>query len=68
MMIHDKLPSGDVARVRVSRPGRAERVRAYLAETGDPAGAFGGPIEAQARFSPHDSPLRPLAERQNADF
>ena len=67
-MIRNQAPFGDVARVRLAPPDRAQRVQAYLAETGDPNGVFGGPVEVQARFSIHDSPLRPLAQRQNADF
>ncbi len=67
-MIQQKLPGGDVARVRVGPPDRDQRVREYLAETGDPGCLFGSPVEVQARFSSHASPLRPLAQRQNADF
>lgn len=67
-MIRNQAPFGDVARVRLAPPDRLRRVRAYLAEMGDPGGVFGGPVEVQARFTIHDSPLRPLAERQNADY
>ncbi|MBR3504218.1 MAG: hypothetical protein IKO07_08235 [Clostridia bacterium] len=65
-MTQNKAPCGDVARVRVAPPGRAERVAAYRAETGDPGCLFGGPLEVQARYSPHASPLRLLEERRDA--
>ena len=50
----NSLPCGDVPRVRAAAaPGRAERIQAYLSETGDPNHVFCGPVEVQARFSPH---------------
>ena len=63
------LPGDDVARVRVAAaPGRAERIRDYLAETGDPTHFFCGPIEVQVRFNPQGSPLRALVEKHIMDF
>ncbi|MBO4299846.1 MAG: hypothetical protein IKS52_01060 [Clostridia bacterium] len=62
-------PGADIARIRVSAaPGRAERIRDYLNEIGDPNHFFCGPIEVQTRFNPHGSPLRPLIERHIQDF
>ncbi len=63
------LPGADIARVRVSpSPSRAERIRAYLNEIGDPNHFFCGPVEVQARFNPQGSPLRPLIDRHIQDF
>ena len=65
----NSLPGADVARVRVLPvPDRAERIRDYLSEVGDPNHFFCGPIEVQVRFSPHGSPLRTLVERHISDF
>ncbi len=63
------MPGADVARLRVSdAPDRAERIREYLAETGDPNHFFCGPVEVQVRFNPHGSPLRALVEKHIMDF
>ena len=63
------LPGDDVPHVRAAdAPARTDRIRDYLSDTGDPNHLFRGPIEVQARFSPHASPLRALADRQNADL
>ena len=65
----ETLPGADISRVRASAPpGRAERIRAYLTETGDPNHFFCGPVEVQARFNSHASPLAPLADRQMQDL
>ncbi len=62
-------PGPDIARIRVSAaPGRAERIRDYLNEIGDPNHFFCGPIEVQTRFNPHGSPLKALIERHIQDF
>jgi|GEM_PF-4197481 len=63
------LPGADIARIHVSAsPSRAERIRVYLSEIGDPNHFFCGPIEVQTRFNPHGSPLRPLIDRHIMDF
>ena len=63
------LPGADISRVRVSASSsRAERIRDYLADIGDPNHFFCGPIEVNARFNPHGSPLKALIEKRIQDF
>ena len=65
----NSLPGADISRIRVSQsPSRAERIRDYLNEIGDPNHFFCGPVEVQTRFNPHGSPLKTLIERRITDF
>ena len=58
------LPGADIARIRISAsPSREERIRAFLADIGDPNHFFCGPVEVQVHFDPHASPLGQIVSR-----